>query len=59
MEEQRVIVSNPDSLKKYSIDFKKVNSMEHLIRIIDALGIVVDHDSAAYSKIKDLLKDAG
>jgi len=58
MEEQRVIVNKPESLKKYSIDFKKVNSMEQLIRIIDALGIVVDHDSVAYNKIKDLLKDA-
>ena len=58
MEEQRVIISNPDALKKYSIDFKKVNSMEHVIRILDALGIVIDHDSDAYNKIKDLLKDA-
>lgn len=56
MEEQRLIIN--DNFKKYSIDFKKVNSIEHVIRIIDAIGIVVDHDSAAYNKIKDLLKDA-
>ena len=58
MEDRRVIVNKPESLKKYSIDFKKVNSIEHVIRILDALGIVIDHDSDAYNKIKDLLKDA-
>ena len=58
MEEHRLIINNKDTIKKYSIDFKKVNSIEHIIRIIDAIGIVVDHDSAAYNKIKDLLKDA-
>ena len=40
----------------FEIDFDKVNTIEDIKLVLDALGIVITKDSSSYNKLKDYLK---